>query len=159
MLARKILGDEVLPLWSPDLPRGGASRCRAAPTGQSVAVYLPACVNTMFGPVAGGIGVQRSFEQLCERVGVTVLVPAAVDQLCCGTPWSSKGMDEGAAVVRTRTLAALREATQNGLLPVACDASSCSEGSTPWSCTPRAPRPGSASILPSPRWRLRSPIR
>ena len=128
MLARKILGDEVLPLWSPDLPRGGASRHRAAPTGQPVAVYLPACVNTMFGPAAGGIGVQRSFEQLCERVGVTVLVPATVDQLCCGTPWSSKGMDEGAAVVRTRTLAALREATQNGLLPVICDASSCSEG-------------------------------
>ena len=128
MIARKILGDEVLPLWSPDLPRGGASRRRAAPTGQPVAVYLPACVNTMFGPAAGGIGVQRSFEQLCERIGVTVLVPAAIDQLCCGTPWSSKGLDEGAAVVRTRTLAVLREATQNGLLPVVCDASSCSEG-------------------------------
>ena len=37
-------------------------------------------------------------------------------------------MEAGAAVVRTRTLAALREATQNGLLPVICDASSCSEG-------------------------------
>ena len=128
MLARKILGDEVLPLWSPDLPHGGASRRRAAPAGEPVAVYLPACVNAMFGPADGGIGVQRSFEQLCERVGVDLLVPDAIDQLCCGTPWSSKGLPDGAAVVRTRTLAALRAATQNGKLPVVCDASSCSEG-------------------------------
>lgn len=131
-LARAIVGAEALPLWSPDLPKGGASRRRPTPAGGPVlepeAVYLPACVNTMFGPADGGQGVQRSFEQLCERVGVGLLVPPDVDGLCCGTPWSSKGLPDGARVVRERTLAALRTATRDGELPVVCDASSCSEG-------------------------------
>lgn len=127
-LARGILGAETVPLWSPDLPRGGASRKRPAPTKEPEAVYLPACVNTMFGAAQGGEGVQRSFEQLCERAGIAVVVPPDVDGLCCGTPWSSKGLPDGASVVRERTLAALRSATRDGELPVVCDASSCSEG-------------------------------
>lgn len=35
-------------------------------------------------------GVQASFEALCERAGITVLVPENIDSLCCGAPWSSK---------------------------------------------------------------------
>lgn len=105
-----------------------AGESEAASAGEPVAVYLPACVNTMFGPADGGQGVQRSFEQLCDRVGIGLTVPADVDTLCCGTPWSSKGLPDGARIVRERTLAALRTATRDGQLPVVCDASSCSEG-------------------------------
>ncbi|WP_368496566.1 FAD-binding and (Fe-S)-binding domain-containing protein [Herbiconiux sp. A18JL235] len=162
-LGRAVVGDDVLPLWSPELPAGGrkrsknsifgptgagagASRDAASTTGAEVttdaggtsgetgaagaavaeAVYLPACVNTMFGPV--GEGVQRSFEELCERAGITLVLPDDVDSLCCGTPWSSKGLPDGAAVMRERVLASLRRATRDGELPVVCDASSCTEG-------------------------------
>jgi D-lactate dehydrogenase len=127
-LARAVVGDEVLPLWSPELPAGGSSRARPAPATEPEAVYLPACVNAMFGPAGGGEGVQHSFEELCERAGVTVVVPTDVDSLCCGTPWSSKGLPEGASVMRERVLASLRRATRNGELPIVCDASSCTEG-------------------------------
>jgi D-lactate dehydrogenase len=126
--ARAVVGDDVLPLWSPELPAGGGRRARPAPAAEPEAVYVPACVNAMFGPAGGGQGVQRSFEELCERAGVTVLVPAGIDSLCCGTPWSSKGLPEGAAIMRQRVLATLRAATRNGELPVICDASSCTEG-------------------------------
>ncbi len=126
-LARAVVGDDVVPLWSPELPAGGARRARPAPSAEPEAVYVPACVNSMFGP-AGGEGVQRSFEELCDRAGVSVLVPADIDALCCGTPWSSKGLPEGAAVMKKRVLASLRTATRNGELPIVCDASSCTEG-------------------------------
>ncbi|WP_026818634.1 FAD-binding and (Fe-S)-binding domain-containing protein [Arthrobacter castelli] len=114
------------------------------------AVYFPACVGTMFGPAGSGrgadgfrrsdagasgsgdaaasTGVQYSFEQLCERAGVTLHVPGGIDGLCCGTPWSSKGLAEGQATMRSRTLAALRNATRDGALPIICDATSCTEG-------------------------------
>ena len=58
------------------------------------AVYLPACVNVMFGP-AEGPGVQVAFEDLCAAAGLTLLVPDGIDSLCCGTPWSSKGVVAG----------------------------------------------------------------
>jgi D-lactate dehydrogenase len=125
---RAVLGADVLPEWSPELPAGGTRRSRASalPGREPEAVYLPACVNTMFGPV--GPGVQRSFEELCERAGVGLALPDDVDSLCCGTPWSSKGLPEGAAVMKERVLTSLRRATRDGELPVVCDASSCTEG-------------------------------
>ncbi|GEP25913.1 hypothetical protein CLE01_05110 [Cryobacterium levicorallinum] len=104
-------------------------RMRPAPRQAPAAVYFPACVQTMFGPaVAGTPGTQYSFEQLCERAGVTLLVPDGIDALCCGTPWASKGMTRGLATIAAKTLAALRTATRDGELPVICDASSCTEG-------------------------------
>ena len=127
-VARAAVGSERLPLWSPELPGGGATRRRAAPAGPVDAVYLPACVNSMFGPVEGTPGVQRSFEELCLRAGVGLLVPQEVDALCCGTPWSSKGLPEGYDAMRERVLPVVLEATRGGELPLVTDASSCTEG-------------------------------
>ncbi len=125
-LARRVLGKDAVPLWSPDLPRGGRPRARPAPQGRPAAVYLPACVGSMFGPT--GTGVQHSLEELCRRAGLELAVPDGVDQLCCGTPWSSKGLPDQARTVRRRLTRALRDASQDGQLPVVCDASSCTEG-------------------------------
>ncbi|ABK05516.1 FAD linked oxidase domain protein [Arthrobacter sp. FB24] len=131
--ARAVLGKDTVPLYSAELPGGGSVRKRPTPTGEVDAVYFPACVGTMFGPAgagsdARGRGVQYSFEQLCDRAGLTLLVPEGIDGLCCGTPWSSKGMAAGQTTMREKTLVALREATRDGELPIVCDASSCTEG-------------------------------
>ncbi|WP_035763820.1 FAD-binding and (Fe-S)-binding domain-containing protein, partial [Arthrobacter sp. H20] len=127
-LARTVLGRDTVPLYSSDLPSGGAARSRPEPVAAPDAVYFPACVGTMFGPAGNSSGVQDSLEQLCERVGLSLLVPPGIDGLCCGTPWSSKGMTTGEASMRAKTGAALRAATRNGELPIICDASSCTEG-------------------------------
>jgi len=128
-LARKALGNDTVPLYSAELPGGGSPRKRPAPTREPQAVYFPACVGTMFGPaVDSSPGIQKSFELLCERAGVTLLVPTGIDKLCCGTPWASKGLAAGEATMHRKTLAALRVATRDGELPIVCDASSCTEG-------------------------------
>jgi D-lactate dehydrogenase len=141
--ARAVLGKDTVPLYSAELPGGGSVRKRPTPAGTVDAVYFPACVGTMFGPAGArtaeagqdaqgqgvqGSGVQYSFEQLCARAGLKLLVPEGIDGLCCGTPWSSKGMAAGQSTMREKTLAALREATRDGELPIVCDASSCTEG-------------------------------
>jgi D-lactate dehydrogenase len=125
--ARAVLGKDNIPLWSKELPGGGPPRKRPRPLEPVTAVYLPACVNVMFGPLEGQ-GVQLSFEALCARAGVSLLVPDEIESLCCGTPWSSKGIPNGYEVMKAKVLPAIRAATDNGRLPVVCDASSCTEG-------------------------------
>jgi len=130
---RALLGNDHIPLWSVELPGGGAPRRRpAAPGGSTdgstaMAVYLPACVNVMFGPLDGP-GVQVSFEALCARAGIELLVPPEIESMCCGTPWSSKGIVDGYAAMKAKVLPVIQAATDNGRLPVICDASSCTEG-------------------------------
>jgi D-lactate dehydrogenase len=129
-LGRAVLGEDNVPLWSTELPGGGPSRERPRPeaTAPVDAVYLPACVNVMFGPADGGAGVQLSFEALCAKAGLTLLVPEEISSLCCGTPWSSKGIPDGYAAMRDKVLPVIRAASDNGRLTVVCDASSCTEG-------------------------------
>ena len=94
-----------------------------------VAVYMPSCLNAMFAPGGGGANtLQDDFQYLCERAGVRVLIPRSIESLCCGTPWSSKGMGNGYEDVQARTVAALYASTGGGSLPVVCDNSSCTEG-------------------------------
>ena len=121
--ARRAAGADNIPLWSKDLPRGGRSRRRPQPAAAPDAVYFPACVGTMFGG-----GVQTAFEALCTRAGLTLLVPDNIDSLCCGTPWTSKGMTNGRDAMASRVAAMARVASQDGRLPIVCDAASCTEG-------------------------------
>ena len=133
--ARLVVGSDTLPLWSADLPGGGRSRRRPRPNRAPDAVYLPACVNAMFGPAdrpaAAGerpAGVQAAFEALCARAGLSLVVPDDIDALCCATPWSSKGMTRGRDRMSARVVEAVRRLSRYGRLPIVCDASSCTEG-------------------------------
>jgi D-lactate dehydrogenase len=130
-----------VPQWSADLP-GGGGRAGSAPVpgseGTTVwsstrseapeVVYFSSCTGTMFGPAAPGPGVRSAFGLLCERAGVRLVRPPATADLCCATPWRSKGMLEGARVMEARVVDALWRATRGGLLEVVSDAASCTEG-------------------------------
>ncbi|MCE0767377.1 FAD-binding oxidoreductase [Pseudonocardia kujensis] len=130
-LGRRVVDPEVLPAWSPELPRGGRPRSDTA-RPRADAVLFASCTGTMFGPAgddrSGERGAAAAFERLCARGGVTLTRPAGLASLCCGTPWKSKGLTAGYAEMARRVLPALWEASRGGELPVIGDASSCTEG-------------------------------
>ena len=127
--ARKVVGEDVVPRYDGSLPGGGSRRVAGRiGEGSREAVYVPACIQTMFGPEAGGDGVMAAFRELCARAGVTVEVPQGIGSMCCGTPWKSKGYAGGYKVVSDRTLPKLWDASGHGRLPVVVDAASCTEG-------------------------------
>jgi D-lactate dehydrogenase len=129
-LGRRVVDPEVLPAWSPELPRGGRPRSDTA-RPHADAVLFASCTGTMFGPTGGDSsehGAAAAFERLCARAGVALTRPAGLASLCCGTPWRSKGLTAGYAEMARRVLPALWEATRGGELPVIGDASSCTEG-------------------------------
>jgi D-lactate dehydrogenase len=126
VVGRTVLGADTVPLYTDDLPRGGRRR-RTLSAPDPAAIYFSSCTTTMFGPV-GGDGVAESFLRLCERAGVAVSTPDDLPSLCCGTPWKSKGLTDGYAVMVAKVGDSLVRATGDGRLPVVCDAASCTEG-------------------------------
>jgi len=155
VVGRALLGTDVVPRYSDELPAGGRRRREIAEGGSDAggddfgdavvfatqAVWFSSCTNTMFGAAqpelgtdrpgtsdATGLGAGESFAALCERVGIRLVTPPDLPSLCCGTPWKSKGLTEGYAVMRDRVAESLRVATRNGMLPIVVDASSCTEG-------------------------------
>lgn len=133
-LARAALGADAVPAYSPELPAGGSRRSRlttppARPGAAPDAVFFPACIGAIFGTVQGeGPSTSEAFLAVCERAGFRLHVPEGIDSACCGTPWKSKGLPTGYAIMSERTLELLWRATDAGRLPVVCDASSCTEG-------------------------------
>jgi D-lactate dehydrogenase len=127
-MARSVFGAETVPLYDRRLPSGGSRRRRRRPGGEAEAVYFPACIGTIFGPHRGSVGVRTAFLALCDRAGVMVEVPAGIEGMCCGTPWKSKGYSAGHEHMSANVLSALLEASDNGRLPIVCDAASCTEG-------------------------------
>lgn len=109
--------------------RGDTAASASAQHHPVRAVFFPACIGAMFGTVTGeGPSASEAFLRLCERAGVAVRIPEGIDSACCGTPWKSKGLPTGYATMTERTLGMLWEASEQGRLPVVCDAASCTEG-------------------------------
>ncbi len=124
-VARKILGRSDVPHWSRDLPRGGSRRPTLARADNTNVILLSSCTGSMFGSRTGeGAGV--AFVELCERAGVSVATLDKPEGLCCGTPWSSKGLPTGLAVIRDVFEKAASEVS--GDVVFVSDASSCTEG-------------------------------
>ena len=119
--ARRARG--AIPLWTPDLPRGGKPRVG---NGTKASVLLfPSCTGSLFG---GTPGVTAALLTLCERAGLEIAVPEGIDDLCCGTPWSSKGLVRGREVMAEQLATAAAAWQAEGVTSIVCDASSCTEG-------------------------------
>lgn len=132
--ARAVLGEDLVPDYRPELPRRGGPVRRGGGRGRAsadeIAVYLPACVHTMFGAESEdqGRGVPPALGLLAERAGVRLVVPDGAASLCCGTPFSSKGMTDAKTQMHERVRQAAGAASRGGELPMLVDAASCTEG-------------------------------
>ena len=127
--ARRIVGNDTFPLWDSGLPVGGCRR-KPRPAEDAVAVFMPACVGSMFGPEPGYPGVEAALLALCEKARVEIAVPNGIADACCGTPFASKGMTDAYAHMRDRMQSWLWQTTDRARLPVIVDAASCTEGLT-----------------------------
>ena len=82
------------------MPHARAGRsCRRRAREGAAAVYLPACINRIFGRARGaarrGPSLAEALVAVSARAGLPVWIPPDVAGHCCATPWSSKGYAGG----------------------------------------------------------------
>ena len=128
---RRRVGAERLPRWSESVPQSAPARLPVTARTEAAAVYLPSCLNRIFGRprrAAAGPTLPEALVAVSERAGLPLWIPEDVAGHCCGVPWSSKGLEAGHELMAKRTLAALARWSDGGRLPVVIDASSCTLG-------------------------------
>ena len=128
---RRRVGAERLPQWSQSIPQPAPSKLPSTTRHGAAAVYLPACINRIFGNHGGasaGPTLPEALVAVSERAGMPVWIPDDVAGHCCGVPWSSKGFSVGHAHMAAKTGAALARWSDGGRLPIVIDASSCTHG-------------------------------
>ncbi|MSO40400.1 MAG: FAD-binding oxidoreductase [Solirubrobacterales bacterium] len=128
---RAAVSHELVPSWPPNMPRPAAARMPQTSREGAAAVYMPACINRIFGRPrsdADGPCLPEALVSVSERAGLPVWIPDDAAGHCCATPWSSKGLSEGAGLMANRTVESLWRWSGEGKLPIVIDANSCSLG-------------------------------
>jgi len=129
-LLRRRVSSELIPTLPDPPPRAAAPLPQTSREG-AAAVYLPACVNRIFGNppgVAQELSLPQALVALSARAGLPLWIPPDAAGHCCATPWSSKGYRRGQDRMAAKTAAALWRWSDQAALPVVIDASSCALG-------------------------------
>jgi D-lactate dehydrogenase len=132
-VARTFLSEELVPDLPQEMPHAASGSLPTTERDGAVAVYMPACVNRIFGrprhphqePYPS---LPEAMVELSLRAGRPVWIPDDAPGNCCGVPWSSKGLQRGHELMANRTVEALWRWSGEGELPIVTDASSCSLG-------------------------------
>jgi D-lactate dehydrogenase len=152
--ARSLFSDELIPSWPRTMPPPAPAKLPRTSRDGAAAVYMPACVNRIFGPPRGdgaGLPLLEAMVAVSARAGLPVWIPEDVAGHCCSVPWASKGYTEGATLMADRTTEALWRWSGEGELPIVTDASSCSHGLA----EEARERHGELEILDSVAWAKR----
>ncbi len=127
--ARGMAGD-WLPAWTPAMPRPApATPLHDVLRGKGrQVVYFPSCIARTMGAPRGDSDGRAVFEATLSLLGKAdydVLFPEALDSLCCGLAFDSKGFREVADAKSEELERALDAVSQGGRIPILCDTSPC----------------------------------
>ncbi|HEY4897198.1 MAG TPA: FAD-binding and (Fe-S)-binding domain-containing protein, partial [Solirubrobacteraceae bacterium] len=128
---RRRVSNELIPTYPASMPPPAPGRLPESTRAGAQAVYLPACINRIFGnpaSLAAEPSLPQALVELSRRAGVPLWIPGDVAGHCCATPWSSKGYVRGRDHMAAHTAAALWRWSEGATLPVVIDASSCAHG-------------------------------
>lgn len=129
--AMRTISFNIIPRWNKDMPKG-AHKIKESIINQGQAdkvVYFPSCINRSMGKSKGyekdDQELTRKTQELLQRAGFTIIYPEAINSLCCGMAFSSKGLKEEGMRKSKELEDALLKASEGGKYPVLFDMSPC----------------------------------
>lgn len=127
---RRVAGAELLPRWPPAMPPPAAAALPRTTREGAAAVYMPACINRIFGRPrgAGGLSLPQALVEVSSRAELPLWIPEDVAGHCCATPWASKGYARGRKLMSARMANSVLRWTDEGNRPLVVDATSCAQG-------------------------------
>lgn len=132
-LARTVVSEDLMPAWIPNIPHPAKTKLPATTKEGAAAVYFTACVNRIFGASRGEkqeMTLAEAMVTLSDRAGLPVWIPEDLGGNCCATVWHSKGYVDGNTYMANQVVESMWRWSDEGRLPVVCDASSCTFGIT-----------------------------
>jgi len=128
--ARKAMSADLVPEWGEDMPPAASPKLPTTTSHGAAAVYMPACINRMFGRSKDdpGMSLPEAMVAVSARAGKPVWIPQDVTGTCCSVPWSSKGYKDAHSFKANQTVERIWRWTGGGTLPLVIDASSCGHG-------------------------------
>ncbi len=125
---RKLSGNRI-PKWNKYLPKGADLIIGSSLKNNELkVVYFPSCISRTMGlPKDSSEKDSQAtvFHKLLEKAGYGVIYPENIKNLCCGMPYSSKGLVKQANQKATELTSYLINASENGKYPVVFDTSPC----------------------------------
>ena len=126
---RAIVG-KSMPFWTKHLPKPAPKRTFTPiiTCSPNKVVYFPSCVGRTMGPAKYNKD-QRTLSEamlsILQKAGYEVLFPENMENLCCGTPFESKGFFKQADQKSAELEKALLGVSNNRAYPILCDMSTC----------------------------------
>jgi D-lactate dehydrogenase len=117
-----------VPLWNPSMPKGISSPKfnNIIKGSDHKVVYFPSCIVRTMGPAKRDKDQRPVFEamlSLLNKANYDVLFPKAMEGLCCGLTFESKGLFTQADKMSKDLEEAILACSNNGEYPVLCDTS------------------------------------
>lgn len=128
---RRLSGNRVQQ-WTPAMPTATRTPTLPPQPGTHPAgkvVYLPSCASRTMGPMRGSQDTASLADKtirLLQKAGFEVILPKALEGLCCGMPFQSKGMFAAAEHKRDELSNRLLAISDQGRIPIYSDTSPCS---------------------------------
>lgn len=120
-----------IPVWHKWMPTGGKGlpiiRIRNSDQKEEM-VYFASCLNRGMNKIPGEthkLSTAEAFIQLLQEAGIHPIYPDHLEELCCGTPYSSKGFNKAYKLMAENTVKSLWKTSQHGKLPIVVDTSPC----------------------------------
>ncbi|MCB0867239.1 MAG: FAD-binding oxidoreductase [Solirubrobacterales bacterium] len=128
--ARKAISADLVPEWGEEMPPAASPNLPETTSHGAAAVYMPACINRMFGRSKDdpGMTLPEAMIEVSARAGKPVWIPPDIAGTCCSVPWSSKGYRDAHQFKANQTVERIWRWTGGGTLPLVIDASSCGHG-------------------------------
>ena len=125
------ISNNRIPLYYPAWPKGEkniSATKQAFTTQKQKVIYIPSCGGRTFAPDKSAADQRPLFEvisSILNKANFEVLIPPAINNLCCGMPWQSKGDTHSANTKANELITLIKSLNQDNSIPIIMDASPC----------------------------------